>query len=221
MAWMQDILASLFSFGDALTVLLWVILAGIGVLVVGFFMKFKHQLIVLERVNNRKLIFRYRARELVDKDNVVWWQINKRMKKIKAPPSDAIEIDAKGRKFAIAERTEQDSYVFTSLNTDGEKTELKTLDSDDRMAYAHQLRLSQKYKQSTFKDVVLQFGPVFVLGMVIIMGMIMADDIAQPFFKNKELQIQYAQIETEQLELLRDIKQHVQTIRPEAPQNGS
>jgi len=99
---------------------LWMLIT-LGVSIILWFViyvrQFKHKITIKHLVNSRKYIIQTKARDYKDKDGVEFWQIwdSKKIKGtdiIPKPPTEAIEITPKGKKFAEVYRDEYHNYFY-------------------------------------------------------------------------------------------------------------
>lgn len=105
--------------GGIFNVLLLVIVLVLAIVLIVFFVfirKFKHKFRIREVINGRKIIRDEKAREVKSDDGVIYWQLLNSRVYVEIPPSEAIDVDFKGRKCVEAYRVETGEFVWAVDN---------------------------------------------------------------------------------------------------------
>ena len=191
-------------------------------------------------VNGRKIIIDDKAREFKDRDGVMYWQLLRRNEKIPVPPPEAIEIDNKGKKCVEAYRTETGEYVFAQdrgniqeipkqllkIKNDAERKEkieewkksnrvidaFQPLTTKQRVILVNQIRKAQEKKTKRWQDYILPIAGIGALVIITIALMVFYADMAKPLLDMADKQNNYATIQKEQLQILKEIKNDIQVI---------
>ena len=79
-------------------------------------LRYKHIVRIKEVINGRRIVKDDKARDYKDAEGVTWWRLAKEKDKEKRllplPPSQAIELNYKGKKVVEVYRTESGEYIY-------------------------------------------------------------------------------------------------------------
>jgi len=175
---------------------------------------FKHKFRIREVINGRVIVRDTRAREYKDKDGVSYWQLIKGKKLIPLPPSEAIEIDWRGKKCVDAKITETGEVIY--LTDKGAKiSALEPLTTNQRIILIEQIKKAHEKKSKSWKDMLGQIVYVSALLILVVSLLIFYEDMGKPLLAAQDKQIALQTIYTEQLQILKEIKTDTQLIRGE------
>ena len=252
---------------DALTVTIWWILGLVifaGIIMLAFFLvfRFKHHVIIRETVKGRKLIIFDKARDYKS-EGVPYWQLRKEKdeerKLMPLPPSEAIEITKRGKKFVEAYRTETGEYAYIkdvgevdrdfpedffdnvkipeeieSIKDQKEKAQAleawkervitawkkenhvieayQPLTTKQRLILVSNLKKANLRKGTTWRENIPMIVGLGAAVILVIALMVFWGDIAKPALDGRAMGLQEQKLQKETLEIIRDIKQGVQSI---------
>lgn len=224
-------------------IIILVLAAGAGLYYFMFTKQFKHKFRLKEVTNGRKIIIDDKAREFKDADGVTWWQLYKLKTKFSTPPPEAIEIDSKGRKCVEAYRTENGEIIFALdrakildvpdklLNTKDlkKRAELitqwrednRTIDAYQPYTTKQRLILISEHKKALSKktkkwqDYILPVVGISALTIIVVSLMLFYGDMAKPLLDMGDKYNANQKILTEQLQILKEIKNDIQTLDDE------
>lgn len=228
---------------DVLFIIVGMAIAGAIVVYFGYLASFKHKVRVKDVVNGRKIISDEKAREFKDRDGVVYWQLLRKRQLIPVPPPDCIEIDKRGRKCVEAYKTETGEFVFAKdtasisgvpkeileIKNKEERAEkikewqeenniinaFQPLTTQQRILYLNQLKKAEAKKTKPWQDYILPVAAIGALVILVVSMMIFYGDMARPLLDMADKQNAYAKIQGEQLKMIKDIKNNVQTLTQE------
>ncbi len=181
-----------------------------------FITQFKHKFRIRELVNGRTIIIDDKARNFKDKQGVEYWQLLKRNKKVQIPPSEAIEIDFRGKKCVEAYKTETGEFVYLKDNGSIDKAEadaMQPLTTKSRVILVNEIAKAHMKRTKKWEDYIIPIAGISALVVIVISLMIFYGDMAKPLITMGGQLNAHAEIQTHQLEILREIKNDVQTIR--------
>lgn len=166
-------------------VLLWafiVLLILGGVYLVYYLFSFQNTLIVRDTVNNRKVIKKVKWKETKDRNNVVWMVTPFNKLKKPLPPSDAIELTPKGKKWVEAWRGEDSEtfvYVTDKFNYETykkENPEFQPLGTAERELLVNQIAKSAKFTKKNGWEIALQISLIMApVIMIAVIGITLGD----------------------------------------------
>lgn len=135
-------------------ILLWAGIIGGGVFAFWYLRQYKYRVKIRETVNGRVTIRNTRARE-VKENGQHYWKLLYRGEKIPIAPTQAIDIDHKGRKEAQCYRTEEGEYQWitdTGYNPENNKS-FEILDTNQRLMLIEGIEEANSRKKLTFMEV--------------------------------------------------------------------
>ena len=183
---------------------------------------YKHTFILRDQTANGSIVQRLKVQEYKDKDGVIWWRPILSRQKFKVPPKDAIDIDAKGRKFAEAFKNSDGNIVHIRVHSDTKDHFVNCLDSDDKIQTLNELRKAHSHKKKSLSELVMTLAPLASLTILVICLMVFWGEIAKPAIQAQEIQNSYAEIQKETLQIIKDIKTDTQTIKDrDTPSQGA
>jgi len=206
------------------------------------------KVIVREVTNNRKIIREDRGRLYVDSDGVEKLKLLRQRVSVATPPSEAFEINNKGKRFIEMYKQGDREFQFlvdkSKLNTaetinaqvlkankstDSDKV-LKANKSNDsdfahlrtnqRIALVNQIIKAHSRRKKSWQDILIQTAPIFAVVVIVVMLMIFWADLAEPLLQmgDKLASISSQQHETQQL--INQILQQEQLIPSEIGGNS-
>lgn len=148
-----------------------------------YIMSFKHTLIVRDIVNGRKIVTKYKWKEAKDKKKNTWLMTTFGKIKKPLPPSKAIELTPKGKKFVEAWRGEDnDTLIWVNDDFDLETYKetlgdaFQPLTTQDRALLAEEIVDSHKYRQTSNLDRLVQVGMTLApVIMIIVIAVVLGD----------------------------------------------
>lgn len=253
-------LGSLFGGADGLTwaatmeslfsVFFWIFVLAIIAVMGGYLTyasMFKHTYIEREVVKNRKVIRRFRARELREKNGCSYWQLWGTRDKIPIPPPEAIEITHRGKKWVEAYRLETGETIYVTDRFKSEEVpkeileipnknervqkvrawheayhiipNFQPLNSAQREMLSNQVVKAYSRKRTEWREYIVPIVALSMALLLVISLMVFWGDIAAPAIDGKQLNLRIVETQKETVEVLQDIKRRVQTI-PEASGHG-
>lgn len=221
----------------------------LGIWYLSLMMQFKHKLRVREVVNGRMIVFDDKAREMKTKEGLVQWQRKKNGHRMDPPPPEAIEIDRKGRKCVEVYNIGGDRYVYAIDSGKASELNIKKFDyikdpekrkkaqdewcrknniiaafepynSTQRTIMVTQHRKAIEKKRKNWQELILPIAGLASLTILVISLMIFWGDMAEPLLQMADKLKGFQEVTTEQLEILRDIKNDIQTIQSQLPVDG-
>lgn len=155
---------------------------------------FKYKVILRELTGNGSMLINYdMAKSVIDKDsNTETWKLWYEKVTLTPPPSDAIEIDNRGRKFAELYKKGDYDFVWVVDNhtsasieelmkkdakTKGIKSEeaWKCVSASSKFAWLNQTKKAQEMKGKGIWDMIVQVAPFAMLGLILVVGYLMWD----------------------------------------------
>ena len=167
---------------------------------------YPHKLKILQRVNGKLITRHTAARSKKDEDgNSIWVLSNKKIARTCPHPiDDALEINDKG-KFSAACYMDDIGQVIGWVKYDSEeysttyktdkngkkiatkvsKLDTETLTANQRSFYLREFREAKAIQGQNLLQTLANLAPMFILGMVVIMGLVFAPDALKSY---KEVQ---------------------------------
>lgn len=206
--------------------ILWVI--GIGVIstltIVAFVMrKYRHIVVIRYLSKGRKIIRRTRARDYKDADGVPYWRLLAGRINAPVPPSEAIEITSKGRRWAECYLTEHSEVVWIlDEGMTGKQQPKKVKDQETGMEFqvagtfwpittnhrimgTNQVVKAARRKSRSKWEMAQPIVVITTLLIIITLMLVFWKSLAEPFLemgdKVKSVQDQAAKITDKQLEI--------------------
>lgn len=176
-------------------------------------MQHKHVLVIRKITGSKKIISKVKFREYRDKDGTLWYKTFKG-KTFPPAPADCIDIYKNGKMWVEAYLNESEDLTYLQDADDKDKVKgLKHFTTNQRQLLINQLVKAQRRKGAGWKEHLATIFYVSSMTLIIIMGMIMYGEIAQPIIDANGQALQMTQLQNEQLHLLQDIKNNVQGIK--------
>lgn len=162
--------------GDVLLYTLLVLVVAGAVYLAYYLTTFKNTLIIRDTAHGRKIIKRYRWKEKRTKNNNIWLitPFNKIKKPL--PPSEAVELTPKGKKWVEAWRGEdtetliycKDSFNYTTYRE--ENPDFQPLTTQERELLINEVAKSKDYQKKTVLDVVVTvtmfMAPIILIAII-------------------------------------------------------
>lgn len=155
---------------------------------------FKYKVVLRELTGNGSMLINYDiAKSIIDKDsNTETWKLWHESVILTPPPSDAIEIDIKGRKFAELYKKGDYDFVWIVDNHTTESLEKKMLEeaklngisssnawrpvsASSKFAWLNQTKKAQEMKGKGWMDILTQAMPYIMIMIVLVVGYLMWD----------------------------------------------
>lgn len=179
-----------------------------------------HKVRIKEMAQGRKTILHFRARDFTDKDGVTWWKLfnegNPERKYIPVPPSSAIELTNRGKKCVDCYRTETGEIVFIKDTTDGDKfADLQPFTTKQRLILINNVRKAQERRGHSWKEYIPTIAGLGACVIIVLALMVFWGDIAKPVLEAKALDQTNLEIQRENLNIMKEIKQSIQKIEAE------
>lgn len=198
----------------------------VSVVVIGFTIftvveskKYKHRVHFRTLVKCRKILHSDVAKTFVDDSGVIWWKLkrekNKDWKLLLVPPPECVEIDVKGRKNVVVYRDNNGNVRFLEDNnlTLKDNKGFRPVDSEQRVVMVNQIRKARERGGRDWKQNLPMFVGGLMLVILVVVVFVFMEDVAKPFIKSKELQVQQQELLLEQAKVLSDIRNDVQTLK--------
>lgn len=174
------------GFAVAGEVLLWLfvaLLVGALIYLLYYITTFKHQLVIRDIAHGRKIISKLKWKEKKTKDGNIWLVTPFNKIKKPLPPSNAIELTKKGKKFVEAYRGEDtDTLVWIRDNFDYEVFKNNNINTfqpvttQERELVINQLKKAYAYKKMGKLEIIMAvsifMAPVI---MIAIIGLTLGD----------------------------------------------
>ena len=218
---------------------------GVAIIAAFFFMtvmgRFKHNVRVKKVINGRFIIKNDKARDFKDKEGVLWWKLFKHKDLIPVPPSEAVEVDHRGKLTVDVYRTESGDYTYLKdthqfieppdkiLSIVDDKKRVVALKewraknnvieayqpitTKQRMVFIKQIRKAHDKKTKNWQEYILPVAGLAALVMIVIALMVFWGDIAKPAIEGKQLTKQIIDVQKETVQILKEIKQDVQVLQ--------
>lgn len=219
-------------------VLMAVIIIGLLSYLIINLLKYKHYMRIKKIANDgRKVVFDDRFAEIIDKDGIRWWRLlkNKNLsltKKglIQIAPSEAIEIDKKGRMVVEAYALDTGEVIYAKdivkgmpqdLTPEGKKLWLaknkvvdayQPLTTKQRLMFIKQIRKAEEKKKTDWKQNIPMLIGIGAAVIILIALLVFWEDMAKPLLTMSERLESFQVRDMEMLEIVRDIKYGVQRI---------
>lgn len=175
---------------------------GVGILLfIAFIMykrTFKYKVVLRELTGNGAMLINYDiAKSIIDPEsNTETWKLWNEKVTLTPPPSDAIEIDNKGRKFAELYKKGDYDFVWivdnhTTASLEKEMMEnakksgissekaWKPVSASSKFAWLNQTKKAQEMKGTSLLDMLTKAMPFVMLFIVLIVGYLMWDSMNQ------------------------------------------
>lgn len=155
---------------------------------------FKYKVVLRELTGNGSMLINYDiAKSVIDKDsNTETWKLWHEKVILTPPPSDAIEIDMKGRKFAELYKKGDYDFVWIVDNHTTASLELEMLkeakkngisssnawrpvSASSKFAWLNQTKKAQEMKGKGWMDILTQAMPYIMIMIVLVVGYLMWD----------------------------------------------
>lgn len=242
---MDGLLAGASQLADTTYTIVWIVLGMVAIgglfLYISFIGQFKHKIRIKDIAGGRKIIFDDKFREVKKKTGEVHWHLYKRNERCPIAPSQAIELDTRGRKVVEAYRIGTGEYIFAvdkcsneieeimNLTEERErqnklskwKKENKVIDAyqpvstNQRVMLINQIKMAQSRKTKRWQDFIMPVVGIGACVILIISLMIFWGDLAKPILSMGERQAEWQKQQVKMLELQKEIQQDVQIIKGE------
>lgn len=172
---------------DIGTILFWIyVIVGIGILAafciwyfyVRKFNKIVH--VIIEGRNSSKLIIT-KARLVIDKNNLAWWELQGLKDHLQAPSKEELFITSKGKECATCIKKGDLDYQWVRLidMPQEKKVGYGSLSQQSKMNYAYQFRKHLQMQQNNFGELIKQMAPYIMLVIIAIIGLMMYDSVGK------------------------------------------
>lgn len=218
---------------------------------IGFYVmwikQFKHYIRIKDVVKGRMIISDDKFREYTDSDGVSWCHIFKARDRIPLPPSEAVELNASGKKVVECYRLGPGEYIFAKdiaepipteiLDMDEGKTKrekikahlnkfkdkaiaaYQPLTTKQRVIMIEQIKKAHMKKTKKWQDMIMPVAGIAAVTIIIVAMMIFYADMAKPLLDMADKQKSYASVQLETMKVIRDMKYDIQTIKEEVTDN--
>jgi len=193
------------------------LIVGVAIFLVWFFLQYKHVVIVRKLAKDRKLIIIDRAKSFQTPEGVKYWKLLKTRKTIPLPPPEAIDLTKRGKFFVEVYKTENDQFYYLQDegDFDSEDPSFRPITTNQRASLANQIRKKFARRTQTWKDYLPQIASGLVLIMVFAMALIFWEDVTKPSLQFANTNSQIAQKQLETTELLKEIIEQKQILKSE------
>lgn len=209
-------MVSVMSFVDQFVSYLWIMLLLVIVatiiIVVFFRRQFKHGVTVREIVQGRTVVYHDKAREFKDKEGALFWQLWKTRDLLPLPPPEAIDLTTRGKKHVEVYRTETGEYIYCRDDPTGIRS-FQPLTTKQRLILIKQLQKAHSRVRKSWQDYILPVAGISALVIVIVALMIFYEDMARPLITMADKQIKWEEVNQENLNIMKEIKQDLQIIK--------
>jgi len=159
----------------------------IGTMVIGYMIydwtKYKHTFVARIETTNRQYVLRTRAKEIQQDGQTMWKLLKKSIvpvtKGIVHAPSDAADVDNKGRMWAEAIVTDGAQVTYIQHNKD--KASFDPVPREERVAFLNQLKKAQADRPVDRFAQILQLAPMALLALIVIVGLVFASDVLSAY----------------------------------------
>lgn len=177
-----DVYATLGVVGD---VLLWslIVLSVVGIIyLIWYLMSFKNTLIIRDAVNERKVVSKKNWKEKRDRNGNIWLITPFNRIKKALPPSKAIEITTKGRRWVEAWRGEDTETLiwiedpFNYQTYKEQNPEFQPLTTQERELLINEISKSHEYKKKTTYELIVQISLIMApIILIAVIGLVLGD----------------------------------------------
>jgi len=194
--------------------ILWLIL-GVLLIVVAYFLfemiRHRHTLVIRKIINNKKIIQKVKFRIYKDKQGTEWLKIYPSKKEYIPPSSKAIDVSRWGSMWIEAYETQNGELTYIEDQHD-DGNGLKPLTSSHRSLYVGQMEKAHQRKKIKWTEHLPTIVAISGFVIIIVCLMVFWQDLAIPFQERDKMVISYENIQTEQLNILKEIKLGIQRI---------
>jgi len=175
---------------DTWTILFIVVIA-VALIILGLFiwneLRFKHRVKIREVTSKgRSFIIEDKARDYTDGRNT-YWRLKKERDKIKrnmpVPPSEAIDMTKRGKKYVEVFRTPVGEYIYLKVGDTENKEPIHPLTTNQKSALIDQIVKAEERKHTDWKQQIPAFVFSGAIVIILVMGMIFLPDIITTYTK--------------------------------------
>lgn len=183
-------------------------------------LRYKHDFIMKKPQGNSFVAYRTKAMEFKDKNGVDYWKLKKKLfssvipkAPIPVPPNGALAINNKG-KFYVEAWLLEDGQIQYESHPKPVAVDIST--TNQKVLLANHIAKAESERYKSWKNIIgekiIPLGAIFILGLVIVMGMIFWQDITAPGLQAKQISLEEHKLLNDNLVLLREIKFNIQSI---------
>jgi hypothetical protein len=152
---------------------------------------FKIRVRIREIVKGRTVIKEDRARRYKDRDGIYWWKLRRYRVKMPEPPSECIDITAKGKKIIEFFMADDGSFVPIEVKFNYDEWKAQQLSSRDsnafkpfttnqRISYVHELRQAETYRKKKLGEILMGIAPMIAIILILAIFMIFFGEVVKP-----------------------------------------
>lgn len=202
------------------SVVLWLLLIAVvaGVLFGIFYLAmFKHRVRVKQSVRGRTIVIDDKARIYKDRNGAVWWKFLKTKLKVSPPPSDAVDINKKGKFIAEGYLVEDGRFIWRIDDFNKDKVEQHDnsfngnyhfFSSDERALLAGEVIEAQQYKKKKIADLLVAAAPYIAIIFIFVLFLVFFDNVVTPAIElGKSIQASH-ELQLETMKIMQNIIQN-------------
>lgn len=174
---------------DIVSIIIWMVLGLLSLVLVGgviFFIvmerKYRHRAIIKDPNNRINRVFFDRFRIVKDRDGMTTWKFRKLKKEVSPAPSDAVEVDHKGRMVVTWYRYDEENFIpgkdgYEDQDSQELLKSVKPLLSDQRAVAISQWNKSQRDRKKSWQEMLEKAVPYIVIIMLVTIMLIFVPDV--------------------------------------------
>jgi len=176
------------GFSATVTAVFWIVII-LAILAVVFaiwwYLSFKFNVVVREVINNKTIIKRDKAKVTKTRQGIIFWKLRGFNVRVPEPPSQAIDVDYKGKKWVEFYKKSDGSFVpisdqFTEEKFIKEFPDFKPFTTEQRALLVHELEEAEKYKKKSISEILIALAPYIAIVLVLVVFMIFFNDVVTP-----------------------------------------
>lgn len=177
-----NVAGSLATMGE---VILWGFVVGllVGIVyLIYYLMSFKNTLVIRDAVHGRKIVSTKKWKEKRDKENNIWLITPFNRIKKPLPPTQAVEITAKGKRWAEAWRGEDTETLiwitdkFDYQTYKEENDNFQPLTTQERELLVNEISKSKDYQKKSLYETIVQISLIMApIILIAVIGLVLGD----------------------------------------------
>jgi hypothetical protein len=131
------------------------------------------------------LIKKDKAKLVKTKGGVLFWKLRGYNVRIPEPPSQAIDVDHKGRKWVEFYKKSDGSFVpicdeYTEEKFMKDFPQFKPFTTEQRALLVHEAEEAEKYKKKGIGEILMALAPYIAIVLILLVFMIFFNDVVAP-----------------------------------------
>jgi hypothetical protein len=141
-------------------------------------------------VRGRTVVIDDKARSYKDGNGAYWWKFLKTGLKVSPPPSQAIDINKKGKYVCEGYLLEDERFIWRVDEFDGEKYKdnfdtnfsgkYKFFSGEERSLLAGQVIKAQEHKKKKLLDMLVAIAPYMAIILIFVLFLVFFDSVVSP-----------------------------------------